>query len=461
MVAPLERVVEAAPEMSSTHLGRQAMTVRLGVRREDRNEWERRVPLAPEHIGQLIGEHGATVRVQTSSQRVFPDHAYASAGAEVVATLDGCPVIVAVKEVPIPLLAPKTTYLYFAHVVKGQLYNLPMLRRLLDLGCDLLDYERIVDATGKRLIAFGRFAGQAGLVETLVAFSRKLDLEGLRNPLAALRQPMTYRDLGELHQALDETSRRIAAVGFPYPVVCGITGYGQVSNGVQELLELLPVETLEPEELLLGGRVTATDRLYKVVFQERHLAEPLNPGKTFDLQEYFTAPDRYRGIFQRYHAHLTLLLNCIYWEPRFPRLCSRADLRSGLPPHALRIIGDISCDLDGAIEINRGATTPGQPCYTYRPATDDYVEGVAAEGITVMAVDNLPCELPAEASRHFGDLLVQFLPGLLAARDQNGLKAAALPPELHRALIVHNGKLTPTYSYLHTFLETTTKAVTA
>jgi alpha-aminoadipic semialdehyde synthase len=253
--------------------------MRIGIRREDKSRWERRVPVTPEDARRLKEEHGIEVWVQPSPIRVFAEEEFIQAGATVQEDLSPCPVVLAVKEIPEDLFEPGKAYVFFAHVVKGQPYNMPMLRKILDLGCTLIDYEKIADDQGRRLIFFGRHAGLAGMVETLWALGRRLDWEGVPNPFSELRHTYEYKDLAECKEAISLVGEQLKAEGLPKsvgPIVCAITGYGNVARGVWEILDLLPVEEVEPQDLaaLAEGSDDDGHAIYKVVFKEEHTVHP-------------------------------------------------------------------------------------------------------------------------------------------------------------------------------------------
>ncbi len=224
----------------------------IGIRREDKNKWERRVPITPDHVRELLDEEELRILVQPSPIRALSEEDYAAAGAIVQEDLSEADVIVAVKEVPIDLLQAGKTYLFFSHTIKGQDYNMPLLRRLMELECQLIDYERIVDDRNRRLIAFGEYAGIAGMVDTLTALGQRLDWEGITTPFSDLRQTYTYENLTAAQEAVSLVGQRIVKEGLPEqlsPLVIGIAGYGNVSRGAQAILDLLPIREINPEEL--------------------------------------------------------------------------------------------------------------------------------------------------------------------------------------------------------------------
>jgi len=433
----------------------------IGIRREDKNEWERRVPLVPADLKTLVEESGLRFRVQPSPIRAFADADFAAAGAEVKEDLSACPVVIAVKEIPTRLLLEGRTYIYFSHTIKGQDYNMAMLRRLMELKCNLIDYERILDDQGRRLIFFGRFAGVAGMIETLAAFGRRLKWEGTANPFEAVEQPHRYSTLEEAKEAISRVGEAIRRDGLPpavAPLVCGFTGYGNVSKGAQEIYDLLPVKSITPAQLLAGeweGR-DDTRTLWKVEFHEKDMARPADETASFELQEYYDHPERYLPAFGPFIPLLTLMVNCIYWTEDYPRLVTREQLLdlygSGSTPR-LRVIGDISCDIDGATECTVRATGPGEPVYVYDPVSGKATDGVEGNGPVVMPVDNLPCELPVDSSVEFSTTLGPFIPGIAAADFSGPLEACDLPAPVKRGLILYQGQLTQDYEYMKEFLK--------
>ncbi|MBP6876020.1 MAG: hypothetical protein KBD56_08120 [Candidatus Eisenbacteria bacterium] len=428
----------------------------IGIRREDKNRWERRTPIVPDDVRKLIRETGLRFHVQPSPIRVFADEEYAAAGAEIREDLSECRLIVGVKEVPVELLIPGKAYLFFAHVIKCQPYNMKMLARLLELGCTLMDYELITDAAGRRLVFFGRYAGLAGMIDTLHALGRRLAVEGIPNPFEEMRSAHEYRDLEEAETAVDRIATRIRTDGLDAriaPLVFGFAGYGHVSQGAQEILGRLPVEEVPPAALasLRDGRSRAGRAIYKTVFKEADMVVPTDATARFDLQDYYRSPEKYRSVFEEYLPHLSVLVNGVFWTERYPRLVTRAAVRAlyreGSQPH-LRVIGDISCDIEGSVEITLKATESDQPCFVYRPATDDIVEGYAGNGPVVMAVDNLPCELPRESSIFFSQVLRDFVAAFKTTELEGPFEKLPLPDPLKRATIAYQGSLRPPFAYI-------------
>ena len=430
------------------------MPNKLGIRRENKNKWERRVPLTPEHLHFLSSQLKTLVAVQPSEYRIFDSSQYVQVGARVGEDLSDCDIIMGVKEVPQALLQPNKVYLNFSHTIKGQAYNMGKLQRLLDLGCTLIDYECIVDSRGRRLVFFGHFAGLAGMIESLYAMGKRMQALAIDSPLNAMRQAFEYGGLTEAKAHVGAIGDEIRKNGLPEsmrPFVVGFAGYGNVSQGAQEIYDLLPVEQVRPQDIATlptgDGKV-----VYKVVFYEKDLVQPTTGAGEFDPQEYFQEPEKFQSIFDRYLPHLNILLNGIYWDDRYPRLVTKKFVRDHAKEFRILVIGDVSCDINGSIELTGKITEPDASFYVYQPATGAISDKPATPGIGIMAIDNLPAEFAAEASQAFGDALLPFMPPLINADFSASFEDCSLPPEIRKAVIVYNGRLTPKYSYLKEYL---------
>jgi alpha-aminoadipic semialdehyde synthase len=414
----------------------------------------------PTHVRELIRKQGLAVCVQPSDVRIFSDREYAREGAEISESLAGCKVILAIKEIPESVIAPDKVYVFFSHTIKGQEYNRPMLRRLHESGCTLIDYERICDDAGRRLLFFGIQAGQAGMVETLAALGNRLTCQGTASPFAGIEQPCRYGSLVEIREVIRKVGWTIHEQGLEpglVPFVCGFLGYGRTSLGAQEIFDLLPVEEIPARELIgfvEDGNFSA-HKVYKVVFKEEHLVEPVDRGTRFDLQDYYDRPQGYRPVFSQYLPHLNLLVNCIYWENRYPRFVTSESVRDLFSREAeprLRVIGDISCDVGGSIEFTREVTTPDRPVFVYDPITDDVRYGCSGRGVVVMSIDNLPAEIPLESSAYFSEALKRFVAPLARADYDTGFERCSLPPAIRRAVILYRGEFTPAFAYMREFI---------
>lgn len=433
---------------------------RIAVRREDKNKWERRAAVTPKAV-KKISSMGIETAVEKSNLRAFDGQEYEKAGADIKKDVSESPVVFGVKEMPVEFFRAGGVYAFFSHVHKGQHYNMPMLRRIMELGCTLIDYERVADAAGKRLIFFGRYAGLAGAVETLRALGLRLKYDGFDTPFAKIKQPYEYGGLAAAGKAVEKAGEEIRKNGLPdeiSPLVIGVTGYGNVSRGAQEILRLLPLVEVKPAEIhaaagggLRGGR----NAVVMSVFHEEDTVVPKRKGAKFDLRDFFAHPEKYGPRFAGYLPYLSVLINCVYWEPKYPRLVTKEDIKKLFAEGApnLRVIGDISADINGSVEITVRHTTPDEPCFVYDPEACEETPGVEGLGPVVMAVDNLPCEFPRESSEEFSAALMPFIERIAKADYSVPFNRLDLPDEIRRAVIVHRGALTPDYKYLHKFLK--------
>jgi alpha-aminoadipic semialdehyde synthase len=358
---------------------------RVGIRREDKNIWERRTPIIPEHIKELK-EKDIELFVQPSKIRVFKDEEYAEAGAKIQDELSNCDVIFAVKEIPIDFFEKNKTYVFFSHTTKGQRHNISMLKEIRDLECQLIDYEKIVDEKNRRLIFFGRYAGLAGMIDTLWALGQRLNEGGIENPFTEIKQTYRYSNLEEAKNAIKKTSEDIKKKGLPdsiTPLIIGVAGYGNVSKGAQEIIGILPVKEITPEQVVsLQDKDYSRKHVYKVVFKEEDVVEPIS-GE-FELQDYYKHPEKYRSKFDKYIRHLTVLVNATYWDERYPRLVTKKYLKENYGKTGLKVIGDIGCDIEGTIECNVKAAELDNPVFVYNPLTDKATDGFKGEGIDLL-----------------------------------------------------------------------------
>ena len=432
----------------------------IGLRREDKNEWERRVVLSPNDVKDLIDE-GMRIEIESFPRRAFSDEAYAAAGAKMTDSVRHCDLVLGVKEMPLDFFRENGAYMFFSHTIKGQSYNMKMLSRLRELNCTLLDYELVTDEEGRRLIFFSHHAGLVGMTDSLWTLGQRLKTLGIETPLLDLSPAHRYSDLIALKNAVKTLGKRIENEGFPAeisPVTVGILGYGRVSQGAQEILELLPHTQVLPSELdsYVSSHPGPAHELATVIFHEEHLVEKVRGEGGFQLQDYYDHPENYQSIFEPQLKNLTLLVNAIYWEERYPRFADVETLRrlfsdSGSPK--LVAIGDITCDVNGSLACTVRETEPGDPVYVYNPETGTAPRGFSGDGLAVLAVGNLPCELPVEASAHFGLALHPLLPALGEVDLQAQFDKAQLPGPIRRAIILWKGEFSPHCRYMAAFLD--------
>ncbi|RKY55686.1 MAG: hypothetical protein DRP89_02740, partial [Candidatus Neomarinimicrobiota bacterium] len=241
------------------------------------------------------------------------------------------------------------------------------------------------------------------------------------------------------------------------PLIVGFAGYGNVSKGAQEIFDIFPYKEIEPKNLkdFMQKGDFSNRHLYKVVFKEEDMVRPINSSISFGLQDYYHHPEKYISRFEDYLPYLKVLVNAIYWDKMYPKLVTKKYLKTvydagkTLP---LKVIGDISCDVEGSIECNLTTTDSGNPVYVYDPLNQIIRYGVEGDGPVILAVDNLPCELPEESSSIFSNVLKNFIPQLIDVDFSKPFEKVNIHPEIKRATILYKGELTPDYKYLLEYL---------
>jgi alpha-aminoadipic semialdehyde synthase len=428
---------------------------RIGIRNEDKYKFERRTPIIPDQVRELT-ESGISVMVEHSEKRIFSDQEYKGAGAKIADNLSGADLIFGVKEMPDDYFENEKAYVFFSHVIKGQPYNMPMLKNIVESGATLIDYEKIENEDGQRLIFFGRYAGLAGMINTLWATGQRYKKLGIYSPFAKLKQTYQYDSLDEATSSIRDVAEKIKIHGLPEamkPLVIAVTGDGNVSKGAIEILDLLPGETISAQQLRDGDYDSSQD-IIKVNLLVDDYMIPEN-DRPFDLQHYINHPDQYNSTIEEYLPKINLFVNGIYWDENYPRLIAKEWLakkdRSG--QLNLKVIGDITCDIHGSVECTETATTIEEPVFVYNPLQDSYEMGFEGRGVAVMAVDILPSELPREASRHFSEALKPYLKTMAETDFTVSFDDLSLPDPIKKAVIVHSGKLTPKFSYLENYLK--------
>ena len=399
--------------------------MKIGLIREGKSPPDRRVPFTPLQCKHIIDHMpGTEIVVQPSPIRCFRDEEYSRLGIPLREDLTDCDILMGVKEVPLADLIPGKTYFFFSHTIKKQPHNRELLREVVRKGIQLIDYEVLTDHSGMRIIGFGRFAGVVGAYNGFRAW-------GLRHRLWSLKPAWQCRNmeemLGEL-KAVDLPAIRIA-----------VTGGGRVAGGVLELMEAagipsLPVDHYLADEIHPGPVYV---RLDPGDYNEH------NEGQPFDLLHFFNNPGEYKGTFRRFLPQTDLLIGAAFWDPKAPVLFSPEDTLR--PDFRVKIIADITCDIDGSIPTTRRSSTIDDPFYDIHPHSFEIKEPFSGEDhISVMAVDNLPCELPTDASHDFGKNLMEKVLPFLVGEDPDGI--------IERASITKNGQLTEKFAYLQEYL---------
>ncbi|WKZ68075.1 MAG: bifunctional lysine ketoglutarate reductase /saccharopine dehydrogenase family protein [Melioribacteraceae bacterium] len=420
----------------------------LGIRKEIKNKWERRVTLTPTAVSELSKNFGIKTLFQLCEKRIFDDQDYIDAGAEAREILDEAEIILAVKEIPIKHILENKIYLFFSHTIKGQPYNMPLLQILIDKKCTLIDYEPIKDENDRRLVFFGRHAGYAGMVNGLSTLGKRLSALGTPNPFEKIKQAKDYPDLETAKEEIKMLGENLELPDEINPLVIGITGYGNVSIGAQKIIDLLPVTQISPSELVTVK--LEKNKIYKVVFKEEDIVERID-GSNFDLEEYYNEPEKYQSKFDQYLPKVNLLVNAIYWEEKYPRLVTKEFIANNYLKNLIAI-ADLSCDINGSIEMTEKATLSGNPVFIYDPKTNSIEDGFRGNGIALMTVDNLPAEIPVESSEWFSKSLMPLVPKLFEADYSKDFEQLNLSDELKNACVVYKGELTPNFKYLEEYL---------
>jgi alpha-aminoadipic semialdehyde synthase len=425
----------------------------IGIRKEDKNVFERRGPVVPNDVKKLVEEYEVKTILQPFPGRAFSAEEYIEAGAEIKKDLSGCPVILAVKEIPLSFIEEEKTYVFFSHTIKGQSYNMPLLKELMKKKCTLIDYECIKDENGRRLVFFGKYAGLAGMIDAFWGLGKRLRHLGFETTFHKVKQAYLYKDVAESKNHLKELASTYSSEELPNefkPLVFAFSGYGNVSKGAQEIFDIFPHKQITPEELLNYSSLDPKT-IYKVVFDEAHMFEKKDGGE-FNLQEYFKEPEKYTSQFDKYLPYIDILVNAIYWDKQYPKLVTKKYLQENAENINLKLICDITCDINGSIEITYKSTMSDNPTYVYDPKTDKYQDGFYGNGVVDIAIDNLPCELPRDSSAEFSKSLMPFLPALAKADFKKSFEELDIPFELKNAAILHKGELTENYKYLTKFL---------
>ena len=425
----------------------------IGLRKEDKNVWERRVAMTPEMVQTLMTDHSTRTMVESFPDRAYKDEEYQLKGASLSKDLSKCDIILGIKEIPLDKLIPGKVHLFFSHTIKAQDYNMPSLQGMLDKKISLIDYEKITDSAGRRIVYFGNYAGLAGMIGSLHALGKRLKHFGYSTVFEKIKPAYEYADLAEAQKeisAIGEEIKRNGLGDYKEAITFGFSGYGNVSKGAQSILELLPFISITPAELT-AGKASEAGKLYRIVFKEEDMVKTTD-GTPFDLDIYYNSPEGYKSCFSDYLPHLDVLVNAIYWEEQYPRLVEKKWLKTQ-DKFRLKIICDISADVKGSVEITEKVTLSDNPGFCYDAKMDTIKDGYEAAGILVLAVDNLPTELPRDASTTFAEKLFPLVPDLINTDFDVEYEALDLRDELKKALICHQGKLTPPYEYLQKTLD--------
>lgn len=396
----------------------------IGIIREEKTPPDKRVPFTPIQCSELLKEYpNIEIYIQPSSIRCYSDNEYTSFGLPVAENLSNCDILMGVKEIPKEKLLANKTYIFFSHTIKKQPHNLTMLQEIVKKKITLIDYETLTDENGNRIIGFGRYAGIVGAYNGLLGYGKKYDL-------FHVKPAHLCRDKAEMEEEL----KRIKLPN----IKILITGGGRVANGALETVSALKIRKVTPYEFLhCSFREPVYCQLHSKDYHEA------KDGSSWNKNEFYEHPEKYNSTFLPYTKVCDLLITGHFWAPGCPVLFSKADMKSA--DFRISVIADISCDIDGSVPSTLRASSIDNPFYGYNPITEKEDIAFGKETITVMAVDNLPCELPRDASEDFGKELQERVAPFLFT-DNSG--------PVERATIVYKGELTLRFSYLAKWLTT-------
>lgn len=394
--------------------------LKIGILREGKVPPDRRVPLLPEQCKEIMQQYPhVTIVVQPSDIRCIANREYCDAGINLQENLSDCDILMGVKEVPIHLLIPEKTFTFFSHTLKKQPHNQKLLQTVLEKNIRLIDYECLKNKEGNRILAFGRFAGVVGTYNAFVFYGKKYGVYDLKRAYECF-------DMEELKQEMKK-------IKIPNLKII-LTGAGRVGSGAKEILDLLKIKEVSTESFL---KESFSVPVY-AQFNSKDCYRRKSDGG-FSREEFHKKPELYESCFRQYLKHADILIAGAYWDPQAPRLFEMNDVRE--QDFKVKLIADITCDIDGSIPTTVKSSTILQPVYDFNRETFDLEAPYSnPDNITIMAVDNLPGELPRDSSKDFGLQLINNVFPHLLTTDPEGI--------IQKATIAMNGSLTPDFQYL-------------
>ena len=398
--------------------------MKFGILKERKNPPDRRVVFSPNELTRLKQKYqNVSVKVERSDIRIFDDAQYENLGIEVTDDISDCDILFGVKEVPIENLIPNKSYFFFSHTIKKQPYNRKLLQAILENNIDLYDYETIVDSENRRLIGFGRYAGIVGAYNGIRAFGIKFELFKL--PKA---ETLSGKD------ALISHLKRLVLP----PLKFVITGTGKVGNGAKEVLDAIKIKEVSVENYL-------TKNYSQPVYTQIDVLEynKRKDGQVLDFTDFYRNPKEYVSDFEKFTKVSDIYITGHFYGNDAPVILTREMLKAN--DCKIKVVADVSCDVNGPIACTLRSSTIAEPLYGYLPDENKEVDVFHPAAIVVMAVDNLPCELPKDASDGFGEMFVQHVVPAFFNNDKDGI--------LQRAKITEKGKLTPRFSYLQDYVD--------
>ena len=397
--------------------------MKFGIIKERKNPPDRRVVFTPEELLRFKQQFpSAEIVVERSDIRVFKDEEYQTLGFELTDDLSTCDVIFGVKEVPKDALIPNKKYFFFSHTIKEQPYNRALLQTILEKNISLYDHETIVDANNKRLIGFGRYAGNVGAYNGIRTFGIKYDLFQL---------PKAETLNGKA--VLVEKLKRLVLP----PIKVVLTGSGKVGMGAKEILDAMKMKEVSPQDFLSKKYDSAVYTQIEVADYYKRL-----DGGTFVKSEFYKNPTQFTSDFEKFSQVADIFMAGHFYGNNAPYILTNDMLKSA--KNNLKVVADISCDVNGPVACTIKASTIADPIFGYLPSKGIEVDMFHPGSIAVMSIDNLPCELPKDASEGFGEMFMKHVIPAFFNDDADEI--------LHRAQITNNGKLTDRFNYLQDFV---------
>ena len=398
--------------------------MKFGIIKERKNPPDRRVVFSPNELAKLKQTyHDAIVEVESSDIRIFSDVQYKSMGITVTDDVSGSDVLFGVKEVPVENLIPNKAYFFFSHTIKKQLYNQKLLKAILEKNIDLYDHETIVDDQNRRLIGFGKYAGMVGVYNGIRAFGIKFELFKLPKAETLAGKDALIMHLKRLN---------LPALKFV------LTGTGKVGSGAKEILDAIKVKEITIENYLTKNYAQPVYIQLDVLEYNKRI-----DGEVIDFRDFVAHPDEYVSDFEKFTKVSDIYFAGHFYATGAPMILTREMLNAS--DCKLKVVADISCDVKGPIACTLRSSTIEEPIYGYFPLEDREVEVFHPAAVVVMAVDNLPCEIPKDASEGFGEQFMEHVIPAFFNGDKDGI--------LQRAKITENGKLTERFSYLQDYVD--------
>ena len=400
--------------------------MKIALIKERKNPPDRRVVLTPAQAKELMEQYSdLEIVAETSDIRAFTDDEYRNAGIKVVDDVSDADVLLGVKEVPVDALIPDKQYFFFSHTIKKQPYNRKLLRAILDKNITLYDHETIVDEKGMRLVAFGYYAGVVGAYNTIRTFGKK-------SGLFDIPRAIDLKDKSELIKTLKSIKNLLP------PIKIVLTGKGRVGNGAKEILDAMGLKEVIPEDFLNKNFDEPVYTQIDVDWYNKH-----KEGKAFDFQEFFTKPENFEGDFEKFTKVADIYIAGHFYGQGAPYILTQEHLQA--PDNRIKVVGDISCDINGPVATTIKASTIADPIYGYAPATGQEIDYKDEKAIACMTVDNLPNEIARDASEGFGQNFEKYIIPAFFNGDKDGI--------LQRAKMTENGQLTERFKYLQDYVD--------